>query len=423
MKIMDIAVIGAGASGMAAAVTALEAGRKVILYEADETAGRKILATGNGRCNFTNELLSEDAYHTDGPLILRTILQKYTAEDIRSWFEKHGMLSKSRNGYCYPFSDQASTVREILLSAIEQYHGKIICSTPIREIRCQNGLFLIGRGQEQTAFHHCILACGSEAGGFMRIPGLSPYLCASQFGLSCTDRLPALTRCSCHENDFKILSGVRADARLTVSVDGKDLAGDRGEVQFTSQGLSGIVFFQLSGIVSEKISQGYHVQIHVDLCPDFSLLQLSGLLETRLAGIAGKSVETFFLGMWNQKITAALCRRAGLELKKQAADYSPAQLKSVLTYAKDCIFTVSQMASMKEAQVCRGGISLSEVNASLESLKYPGLFLCGELLNVDGICGGYNLHWAWASGITAGLGASTGFPEKNSIPENRNLQK
>jgi len=406
MKSMDIAVIGAGASGMAAAITALEYGKSVVIYEANEMAGRKILATGNGKCNFTNEMIQENAYHTDDQDILKKILDQYTGSEIRKWFELHGMESKLKNGYCYPFSEQSSTVQEILLSSIEQKNGKIIYHAPINEINYQNGLFVIRHGSEQTAFHRCILACGSDAGNFIKPRDCSPYDCAENFGLSITSKLPALTKCICFENDFKILSGVRTDAELTVYENKTRLSSERGEVQFTSQGLSGIVFFQLSGLISEKKAQGCQIQVHLNFFPDFSSAQVFDLFEKRFQQISGKTIETFFLGLWNKKIMTALCRRAGLKITEQASHYKKEQLWNVFSLAEDFVVSVKQMASLEEAQVCRGGISLLEIRETLEAKKFSGLFICGELLNVDGICGGYNLHWAWASGITAGKNAA-----------------
>lgn len=405
MKRYDIVVIGGGASGMSAAITAGRAGRSVLLLEASDRVGRKILATGNGKCNFTHEQVSEASYQTDAPEMLAQVLQQIGTAQVLDFFQSLGMLSKEKNGYYYPQSETASTVLDLLRFALEQTGCRQLCDCyPVSLEKTADGDFSVHCAQGTFLTSKVILACGSPAGGFLQKRQPLPEQIAGQFGLSFRTNLPALTKCSCREDYFKLLAGVRADASLTLLEQNRRIRQETGEVQFTAQGLSGIPFFQLSGDVAQLLQNGKKPEICICFRPEIPDPEL--FLKKRLDVFGERSIEAFFTGIWQKKITQALCRQAGVSLSARACDCDDHQLQQVISLSSRLSAHPVKMAAIEEAQVCRGGIALQEMNRGLECRKVPGLFCCGELLNVDGICGGYNLHWAWASGMIAGQSAS-----------------
>lgn len=406
MRVMDVAVIGGGASGMAATIAALQSGKSVMLFEGNEKIGKKLLATGNGKCNFTHKNISSEYYHCNDKKVLDEIFSEFTTRNIVDWFQKLGMESKEKNGYYYPLSEQASTVLDVMQITIEEKKGVIVTQNPINELRIQNGLFILYKGKEKIAFRKCVLATGSFAGRFIKKQECDPYGCVRSLGLQMTKMYPSLTKGICVEKDIKLLSGVRAESVLSLYQDGRCIGSESGEVQFTAQGLSGIVFFQLSGHIAESIAEHKNMTIHMNIMPGTKKEEAYLILQKRYDVWKNRTIENFLIGIWNKKMTNFLCKRADLDCNALVYTYPLETIRGVIDLAYDVVFQIKAVATIEEAQVCRGGVSMTEINSDLSVKKIPGLFLCGELLNVDGICGGYNLHWAWASGIAAGRNAA-----------------
>ena len=414
MRIYDLAVIGGGASGMTAAITALEEGLSVVVYEGNDKVGRKLLATGNGKCNFSHQPISLSAYHSDNPEMVSHVLEHFDTEKIVSFFDSIGMLSKEKNGYLYPLSEQAATVLDLLRIRLKEKGAILRCNCGPLQIRQEsNGTYQIIAQGQKDAFHAAILATGSRAGGFLQDQKMNPYEAAQKLGLTISPLYPSLTKGICKETFFKSLAGVRAEAEVALYTAGRQstvqatfLQKETGEVQFTAQGLSGIVFFQLSGLAAEYLAHGKRVFAKVCFLPQLPPQKIEGFLAERLQRLPERTVEEFFTGLWNKKVMAVLCHQAGLVLTEKVQNYSYRQLQKVLTLSAELTTEILSIAPIQDAQVCRGGVSLQDVTQDLEAVKAPGVFLCGELLNVDGICGGYNLHWAWSSGIFAGRSAA-----------------
>lgn len=456
-----IVIIGGGASGMTAAVSALEEAKvkpgEVLLLESNDRVGKKILATGNGKCNFTHEKIDIDSYYTDDREVLQKILDRFPTEAALHFFESAGMLYKKKNGCFYPLSETASTVLDVLRLRLSELPCDIWCNVTAERIRREkSGKYLIqcysreekpeqaeksgkadvNRGKDggfeiQILADAVIIAAGSKAGGFLRDRQADPLSAAKALGLTVTPLYPALTKCICRESFYKAIANVRVQARLRLyesadpqsakkGLDGWNfIRQEEGELQLTKEGISGIVVFQLSGDIAQKLAQKKRLMVEINFLPDFAEEKLEDWVKERFKRLPGRSLEDFFLGVLHKKLLYACLQREGLKpaqllcgrdfSKECSEEEQEAGRKSALRVMKRAMhFTteVTGVSDIRQAQVCRGGISLTQFNERLECKKMPGLFACGEVLNVDGLCGGYNLHFAWASGYLAGKGAS-----------------
>lgn len=456
-----VLVLGGGASGMAAAIAALEeaaaqadkeqrhkrinnekqiSGKsKVLLLESNDRVGRKLLATGNGKCNFTHEKVSASHYHTDDSAVLASVLSGFSTEDAVLFFEKLGMLSKEKNGYYYPLSETASTVLNVLRMRLLELGCEIVCGVFVKKAeRFGDGFFVTYQESEKVYkvyADNIILATGSKAGGFLQNKKEEPLRLAKSFGLRSAPLFPALTKCICREESYyKQLAGVRAQAAIKLYAEnecGKKggersvcerplrqgrnvpknwefLRQEAGELQLTKEGISGIAVFQLSGDIAQQLSENKRVFAEINFLPDFPEEELEDWVKRRLSLLPERSIEDFFLGVLHKKIIDVCLQAEGMRGTMRMLQENDAGLQMALSVMKRAMHFVTEVtgvSDMKQAQVCRGGLLLSQFDEKLECKAVPGLFACGEILNVDGQCGGYNLHFAWGSGILAGRGA------------------
>ncbi|MBE5851725.1 MAG: aminoacetone oxidase family FAD-binding enzyme [Lachnospiraceae bacterium] len=400
----DVIVIGGGASGMMAAITAAQQNKAVLLLESSDRVGRKLLATGNGRCNFTHSNISVDDYYTDNREMLNSVLQKYPSESIISLFEAMGMMAKNLNDYIYPFSESASTVLDVLRIQLQELNCYIKTECDVTEINENNHIFSVSGKHFCYESKSVIVAAGSKAGGFYK-GNQNMYQLLKPFRHRCTKLYPALTKCHCREDFFKALAGVRAKANIHVYIDNQFLVSEFGEVQFTKTGISGIPVFQLSGSIAQHLSEKKKVTVSIDFIPDCKKSSLE-IIKERLPIMKSCTVEQFFTGFLHKKLMSLFIKMAGLKEQDTVSQYSVKQLQKVIEILRDFKTQISDVEGLENAQVCRGGIPLSECTDDFMSIYQNGLFMCGELLNVDGICGGYNLHFAWASGHICGLAAA-----------------
>lgn len=440
----QVVVIGGGASGMAAAIAALEEGTvqgfgkergRVLLLESNDRVGKKILATGNGKCNFTHENISAAHYNTDDIAVLKSVLDGFSTRSALDFFEGLGMLSREKNGYFYPLAETASTVLDVLRLRLSELGCDIRCGVYVEKIvKSKEGFRISFQEQEE----HCevrgasvVLATGSKAGGFLQNKQEDPLRLPKSLGLHSTALYPALTKCICREtNYYRQLAGVRAQVNLSVYAENRELLKrESGELQLTKEGISGIAVFQLSGKIAQKLSEKKRVIVEINFLPGFREDTLEDWAKRRLFLLPGRTLEEFFLGVLHKKILGVCLQAEGLSgtqkipvandntgaggmkagrrtdsatREDSAKERAVMMVLSVMKRAMHFTTEVTAVSDMKQAQVCRGGLSLSQFTEKLECKKIPGLFACGEVLNVDGECGGYNLHFAWGSGILAG---------------------
>lgn len=412
-----IAVVGGGAAGMMAAIHAARMGAEVTIYERNDRIGKKILSTGNGKCNFTNELMGADYYYGSGKVLVDTIYKRFGTAETKKLFEELGMRIKDRNGYLYPASEQASTVLDVLRYELERLQVTIHTEQKVNGIvRQQDTLTVETTGHkehERSKYNAVILACGGKAAPGTGSDGTG-FILAEKLGHRIVPVVPALTALRCKEDFYKRVAGVRCDAEITLQIDGHPVNSERGELQWTDYGISGIPVFQLSREAAYALRDGKEVTVKINLLPDFGIdPENAGSINTeydefwtgRWANKGKQTMEQFVTGIVNKKIGLLFLKLAGIK-ETETADQVSGQCRKKLE-TLFCSFTVKVKGtnSFEHAQVCAGGIDCREVSEELESCIVPGLFFAGEILDIDGICGGYNLQWAWSSGSVAGQAA------------------
>lgn len=389
---IKIVIIGGGASGLMAAVQAARKGAQVTLLEQNEKTGKKILATGNGRCNMTNLYQDSSCYRSENPAYPWKIIEKFPLASTLPFFYELGIYTRDRNGWIYPYSDQSSSVAQVL--EMEARHLKVRIKTreEVTDIQCLPEGFQVFTKTWNYPCDRVILCCGSHASS---VEGSSAagYELAKKLGHHIVEPMPALVALKGKGNYFSKWAGTRMEGILQLEIDKKITHKERGEILFTDYGISGIAVFQISRYAVRAISQGHTVTCHLDLMPDFSREELSRFLKERQASCSYKSMKELLVGFIPLKMISVLVP-------------SKATLEDLVSNIKDWVLPIRDAWSLRQAQVCSGGVDTTELNENLESLLHPGLYFAGELVDVDGPCGGYNLQWAWSSGAVAGKAAA-----------------
>ncbi len=397
-----IAIIGAGASGMMAALTAAEdPGSRVLLFERQNRAGRKLLSTGNGRCNLTNLHAAPEHYHGGTADFVRPALAAFGVEETLAWFREHGLLTVAEpSGRVYPLSDSANSVLDVLRFAIaEKENIRLRPAEPVLEIRQAETGLQVDTEFARVTVDFVIVACGGMAGA--KVGGVKDgYELLQGLGHSRTALHPALVQLTTETDWPRALKGVRADARLTVTAGRTRLAQTEGEVQFTEKGVSGPAVFDISRAVS---TGGEGLTLTLDFLRDYAIREVYDLLCARRKAAPHLPAGDLLTGMLHNRLGKTVIRYVNQKADVPLAELPDDALKAVARACKDFVLPVRGTEGFDSAQVTAGGIRCAEFDpATLESRIAPGLFACGEVLDVDGDCGGFNLQWAWSSGRLAG---------------------
>ena len=401
-----VAVIGGGASGMMAAVTAASEGARVILLEHKDRIGKKILSTGNGRCNFTNIHQEPICYHSEDPMFPWEVVERFNAQAVISFFLQLGVYSKNRNGYIYPNSDQASAVLDAFRMELDRLKVEIRTGVECREIRPGKKGFTVLTDQGPVRADRVILCAGSKAAPTTGSDG-SGYDLAKKLGHRILPVLPALTALKCEEKFFKSIAGVRANGSVSIWSGGECIAKDTGEIQLTDYGISGIPVFQVSRYASKLLYEKKETDAVLDFMPDFTKEQTNAFLKARAKTRPDKSAEMFLIGLFHKKLCDLWIRLSEIPRQRKAGELTEDEIARLTSLIKEFRVRVRETNPYDKAQVCCGGVDTREVNPeTLESVYVPGVYFAGEILDVDGMCGGYNLTFAWASGYVAGKAAS-----------------
>lgn len=406
----DIIVIGGGASGMMAAVAAAGQGAEVLLLEQKEQLGKKLLVTGNGRCNFTNMHQEPICYRGEDPSFPWQALHHFGYQDTIRFFLGLGIYSRNRNGYLYPYSDQAAAVLDVLRMELQRLHVEVRLKETVREaaVRKAKGrqYFEVKTGTGIYQTKKVILSCGGKAAPKTGSDG-SGYALAEAFGHTLVPVLPALVQLRCREKSYQKLAGIRAQARISLYLGEECVSEDTGEILLTEYGLSGIPVFQVSRYASKGLGEGNKVTAFLDFMPDFTEEQFLLFLENRAKTRPERSVSEFLTGLLHKKLAALLIRISGVHDDWKAGELTDEDLGKLVRAVKSYRTDITGTNSFEQAQVCAGGVSTAEMDVStMQSVLVPGLYLTGELVDVDGMCGGYNLQWAWTSGYLAGRAAA-----------------
>lgn len=416
MEKKKIVIVGGGAGGFMAAINAAMAGKnnvEVIILEKMDRVGKKILATGNGRCNLTNINASPKYYHGKDIEFVKKVLEKYTVKDTIKFFEKLGVLCKTEDeGRVYPYGNQAAGVLDVLRLKAENLGIKEICDFEVESIKKQGDNFILvsKQGKKQLA-NKIIIATGGKASPNLGSDG-SGYKLMASLGHTCTEVFPALVQIKSSSQYVKSLNGIKVSGTAKVVRGKKLLREEKGEILFTEYGLSGILIMQLSRIVGEHFinrnTKSEEISIVLDLMPDFDKERLFKIIQKRAKEQGWKPLESFFNGMFNKKIGQVVLKAAGVTpLSRLAETLNEKEIENIVNVVKKWSFTAIGVMNWSNAQVTAGGIKTSEFNSeTMESRKVKGLYAVGEVLDVDGDCGGFNLQWAWSSGAIAGRSAA-----------------
>lgn len=391
---MNILIIGGGAAGMAAALTASErAENNVLLVERQARMGRKLLSTGNGRCNLTNRVLSPENYHGQQPEFCRTALTLFPPEETIEWFASMGLLTVTEaDGRVYPFSDSANSVADVLRLHLEQRENVAVeTACEIETLRRSKGMFYAQAGERAFTADRVIVCAGGAAGGKLGGTELGYRLLAG-FGHKRTKIAPSLVQLRTEQGFVRALKGVRCQAR--VSDERRTLLG---EVQFADYGVSGPVIFALSRDFSVEGCR----TLTFDFLPQTDRAALATLLERRQSALPQMKASELLTGILHNRLGRMLLREAGISPEQPCG--SVGQTERLCDAVKNLRLEVTGTMGLEQAQVTAGGIRTAEFDpATMESKICPGLYAAGEVLDIDGDCGGYNLQWAWASGRLAG---------------------
>ena len=459
-----VAVIGGGAAGMMAAIEAARAGAIVTLIEKNAQLGKKLATTGNGRCNYTNLDMGDRiggkfrGFHPD---FAEAALDVLPPEAVLDWFRAIGVEPRFRGGYVYPNSDQASAVVDALREELHRLSVKVHYNAEVKSVqrvdadaeasavkvpipgktasadgaavsqirqksafrdgdaasvsqdrqKSEAGYFLIQCADAVVKADRVILAAGSKAAPKTGSNG-DGYFVARKLGHTIVPYVPALCGIRCAGEAFRALAGIRTEAALELSVDGRCVDREVGELQLVDYGISGIPVFQLSRYAAYALQEGKKAAVYINFLPGFTEAEdpkdrAVQLFRQRQERLAGRKMESFFTGLLHQKLGQLLLRMANVRPELPVAELSEKQLRSLASlsvrFKAECV----EMNGFLQAQVVAGGVDTSEVDPrTMASRLVPGLYFAGEVLDIDGICGGYNLQWAWASGFVAGRHAA-----------------
>lgn len=401
-KQFDLLVIGGGASGMMAAITAARKQQRVCIIEKLDKLGKKLLATGNGKCNFTNDLMNTDCFGAD-KTFMEQVLHAFSVQDCLDFFHSIGIYPKNKNGYYYPNSEQASSVVTALQKELQKLGVSIVFEANIKEIVPQEHNVDVETNKGSFSAPKLIIATGLLASPKLGSDG-SLFPIIKNLGHSFQPVLPTLCGFYCKGIPFKKVSGVRTQGTVSAIINGQDLAADTGEIQFTDYGLSGIPIFQISRYLSKGIYENSKVEIRMNLLPDFDKVQLINELNYRKSMFGEQTVEYLLNGLLNQKLSNMILEKAHLNQDILIFSLTDKELDNIAYCIQNLKVKVTNYRDYEFAQVCTGGIPLSDIDTkTFESKFVKNIFFTGEILDVDGICGGYNLHFAWASGYIAAL--------------------
>lgn len=396
----DVIIAGGGASGMMAAITAASNGNQVLLLERMDKLGKKILATGNGRCNLSNRHMDEKSYRGGLPHFPYHMLEEFGLPELIEFFESLGMLVKELNGYYYPASMQASTVVDTLVLKIQSLPIDVCTGFEVKRAEKIKDSFRVYGNEKVFEGKNLILAAGGCAQEKLGSNG-SGYQLAKSFHHSITDTFPALVALEGKGKYFSWISGVRNVCGLKVYANEEIIAEETGEVQFTKYGISGIPVFQISRFAIDALRRKKKVKVVLNLMPE--QMTLPETAAEFLKNCDYKNIEEFFQGFLNKKLVYGILKRFHILPEKSVKNMTKQEFSQIISMIQAFEVEIAGYKGYDMAQVTAGGVSTKEIiQGTLESKLLKGLYIVGELLDVDGTCGGYNLQWAFTSGYIAG---------------------
>ncbi|MBU1667208.1 NAD(P)/FAD-dependent oxidoreductase [bacterium] len=400
---VNVVIIGAGASGMVTAIVAARRGKKVLILEKNNKVGKKLLATGNGKCNISNQRPTLDRFYSHNLKFIAQVFEGYSYQSIKQFFKSIGLeLIEGKEGKVFPMSLQALSVVELLACECEELGVEIRCNVTVQQIHKENNLYVIKHTQGKVSTPKVVIATGHisapQLGGV--IDGVR---FAQHFGHNIIKDFPTLVQLTSPRKDLKELAGVKVESRVSLK-QGNQAIQKQGDVLFTAYGISGLAILDISRFVMEQLIHSSTVTLELDLMPKMSSDQLIALMKKSLRKKSQKPLEVWLQGFINKKLIRPILEPLKLDKATVGSISSNTiQLESMVNQIKAFSFTVNGSRGYKGAEVATGGVDTREVDAkTMESKKEKGLYFTGEVLDVDGDRGGFNLHFAWVCGMQAG---------------------
>lgn len=402
----DVAVIGAGASGIMAALFAAKNGAKVTVFEKNAEPLKKLLRTGNGKCNLTNSYIDMNEYVSSDVDFVKDKLFSFSNNDLIHFFKTLGLVTKDKNGFVYPLNEQASSVYEVLLKEASVYDIKIKLNSFVNLIDKQQEKFLISvEGEKQRyKFDKVIVSTGSKA-GLIKGEKENGSKLLDPFGLSFEPFVPGLCKLILNGYDFTNVKGVRNEAKVSLIKNKEIVKEEYGEILFWEKGVSGICIFNISNFCSKRDDNIDEIKIKIDLMPEYDddgfeefkeFAAVSMLLNNE------KNIGELLNGFLKDKLSDMILNICKIKRDTPVTEIDRDMLFELLNIIKNLTFDIVDVAGFESAQACVGGLNTNELTNDLEIRSVPGLYVTGELIDVCGPCGGYNLQWAFTSGAIAG---------------------
>ncbi len=399
-----------------AAISAARCGAKVILTEHMDRIGKKILSTGNGKCNYTNRKQGLRCYRGENPAFVLPVFRQFGFDETVSFFQELGIFPKERDGYFYPASGQASSVLEVLRLELRRLKVTILTECTVISIQTEHSGFLLRTDKGDFHADCCIFSCGGKAFPKSGSDG-SAFPLIQAMGHSFVDVVPALVQMKARQSFFPSVAGIRADVSIKLYIEGKMVQKDRGEIQMTKEGVSGIPAFQVSRYAAKALKGGKKVQASLDFAPCLSEEALAKELWKRFYRKDEKTSEEALIGFFSKKLIPVFLKERKISLHCPAAQVPKKKLEELAGYLKNVRIDITGTEGFDRAQTTAGGVNTSEICPdTLESLLCTGLYFAGEVVDIDGMCGGYNLQWAWSSGYVAGTNAARQKDKKTGGP-------
>lgn len=401
----DCLILGGGAAGLAACARLAQTGAHVALIERLDRVGKKIMASGNGRCNLSNADMNPACYGKAAPFVAR-VYEKTPPGEVLAFFSSLGLMTAQEEGRLYPRTMMAASVLDVLRMGCDRENVALLTGQEVVSLTpSRRGIWCAQLSGGEGVFAPAVLcAMGGSAAPHLGTDGAGTRLLHA-LGHSVTPLQPALVQLRCDHSALRSLKGVRAQTRLTLEIDGRAAAQETGELLFADYGVSGVCVFQLSGLAADALAKKRRVTLFVHLLPELAEDDVPAWLDARIAAQPQASAQSLLTGVFPRLLTLAVLKEAGISPDAQAGRLSAASRAALAGAITAFPLPVTGTQGFKNAQVTCGGVALDEVDPdTMASRLFDGLYLAGEVLDVDGPCGGYNLHFAFASGLTAAKG-------------------
>lgn len=395
---MKVGIIGGGASGMMSAILLDREGIDVTIIEKNSTLGKKILMTGNGRCNYFNAEINSDKYYTSDYEFLKNIIKQENIAKAQEFLTSIGLVPRIKNGYYYPSSNTATSVLNAFLTEIEKRKIKVILDSEVNNIKRVDNKYQVTINTKKMTFDKIIIAIGSKAG----LKENENYALLDSLGIKMTPILPALCPLILNGNFFNKWSGIRVEASVSIYEDNKFIKDDLGEVQLTDYGISGICVMNLSSLVSKALYNKKKVSVHLNFLPNLKKEEIDAFLTKRDNTLYQRTVIELLESIIPYKLLYILVSKSGINSDCHYKSLTKKEKDDLISNLSDLTLDVIATKEIFKGQVVTGGIPLNRVKNTLEDKEYKGLYYTGEILDVDGICGGFNLGFAWLSSIVVG---------------------